>query len=85
MALFPNNSNDGPPLNLPQRHEGDYGLSPARAEAAKRQARKWFAILLSLGLVLGTAMAIGVVKLIDELGLNQKPDRPLLSEPLQKQ
>lgn len=84
MALFPNNSDDDSQLNLPQKPERDYGLSTARAEAAKRQARKWFAILLTIGLLLGTAMAVGVVKLIQELGLNQKPQRSPI-ESFQKQ
>jgi hypothetical protein len=51
-------------------------VPPARAKAAKKQALKWFAILLTIGLVLGGVMAFGVVKIIKELGLNKKPERP---------
>ena len=60
------------------------GYSPSdpvpngREEAAKNQARRWFAILLTVGLVLGGATSIGVVKVLNELGLTEKPDRPFL-------
>lgn len=75
MPLFPNNSNDDFQSDLPQRREQDYGLPSDRVKAAKKQARKWFAILLTIGLVVGGVMAIGVAKLIKELGLNKKPER----------
>lgn len=75
MAPFPNNPNDDPFSNLPQERP-EYGLSTARAEAAKKQARKWFAILLTIGLVLGVGMAIGVVKILNQLGLTPQSDRP---------
>lgn len=85
MALFPNNSNGDSQPNLPQRQDQDFGLSPATTKAAKKQARKLFAILLSIGLILGGVLSVGVVKLLNELGLTQKPQRTVPIEPSQKQ
>jgi hypothetical protein len=81
MAPLPNDfDNDLPPSNLAQ-NELDLDLSPARVKAAKRQARKWFAILLTIGLVLGAGLAFGVVKLLNKLGLTEKPNR---TQPIQQ-
>ncbi|GFE67639.1 hypothetical protein [Chroococcus sp. FPU101] len=81
MAPLPNDfDNDLPPSN-PSQNELDLELSPARVKAAKRQARKWFAILLIIGLVLGAGLAFGVVKLINKLGLTEKPNR---TQPIQQ-
>lgn len=85
MALFPNDFDGDSQPNLPQRQEEDFGLSTATTQAAKRQARKLFAILLSIGLILGGVLSVGVVKLLKELGLTQKPLRTLPIEPPQKQ
>lgn len=85
MALFPNDSNGDSQPNLPQRQDQDFGLSPATTKAAKKQARKLFAILLSIGLILGGVLSVGVVKLLNELGLTQKPQRTIPIEPPQKQ
>lgn len=75
MAPLPNDfDNDLPPSN-PSQNELELGLSPARVKAVKRQARKWFAILLAIGLVLGAGLAFGVVKILNELGLTEKPNR----------
>ncbi|PSF35217.1 hypothetical protein C7H19_17645 [Aphanothece hegewaldii CCALA 016] len=50
-------------------------METARTKAVKRQALNVFAILVAIGLVLGAIMSIGVVKLINKLGLTEKPDR----------
>jgi hypothetical protein len=55
-------------------------LSLARQQQAKRQANKWFLILLGCGLILGTLLAFGVVKLLQEFGLTTKPNHPLRIE-----
>lgn len=85
MALFPNDSNGDSQPNLSQTQDQDFGLSPATTKAAKRQARKLFAILLSIGLILGGVLSFGVVKLLKELGLTQKPQRTVPIETPQKQ
>lgn len=84
MALFPNDSNGDSQPNLPQTQEQDFGLSTARTKAVKKQALKWFIILLSIGLVLGGVMSVGVVKLLNQLGLTQKPQRTVPIESPQK-
>lgn len=59
-------------------------LSPLRVQAAKRQARRWFLILLAIGLILGGLMAVGVVQVLNRLGLTAKPDQPFRIEQPQK-
>ncbi|WP_245927608.1 hypothetical protein [Aphanothece hegewaldii] len=75
MALFPNDSNGDSASNFPQKTPEDFGIETARTKAVKRQALNVFAILVAIGLVLGAIMSIGVVKLINKLGLTEKPDR----------
>ncbi|ACK71516.1 hypothetical protein PCC7424_3114 [Gloeothece citriformis PCC 7424] len=52
-------------------------LSPAEREAVKKKAKRWFIILLIVGLTLGGIVAVGVVKILNELGLTNKPDQPV--------
>lgn len=80
MAPLPNDFDNDLPSNIPQ-NDPNLQLSPARIKAAKRQARKWFAILLTIGLVLGAGLAFGVVKLLNKLGLTEKPNR---TQPIQQ-
>lgn len=67
-----NNSNNLPSSYRPEREFPDISLE--RQEAAKKQARKWFLILLTTGLVLGIFVAFGVVQIIQKLGLDNKPN-----------
>lgn len=69
---------------LPNDSEGYSGLSAAREEAAKRQARKWFVILLTIGLVLGGILSVGVVKILNHFGLTAKPERTLPTQPQER-
>ncbi len=69
----PNNDNNNLPASYrPEREFPDISLE--RQEAAKKQARKWFLILLTTGLVLGIVVAFGVVQVIQKLGLDNKPN-----------
>lgn len=54
--------------------------SNERIEAAKKQAKKWFLILITIGLILGALLSIGVVKILNELGLTEKPNRPFIEQ-----
>ena len=57
----------------------DFGdIPPERREIVQKQAAKWFAILLTSGLVMGGILAFGVFKVIEHFGLAQKPDQPSL-------
>jgi hypothetical protein len=52
-------------------------LDPARERQAKKQASKWFLILLITGLLLGAISAFFVVKVLQDLGLTSRPEQPL--------
>lgn len=84
--VFPPPPNDPFSENKPFRERRDElpHLSQQRIDAAKKQARRWFLILLSFGLVLGGLMAVGIVKILNNLGLTAKPDHPLRIELPQK-
>lgn len=69
---------------LPELHDDLPPLSPLRVQAAKQQARRWFLILLAIGLILGGLMAVGVVQVLNRLGLTAKPDHPFRIEQPQK-
>ncbi|WP_013323801.1 hypothetical protein [Gloeothece verrucosa] len=55
--------------------EKDFSI--AEVEAIKKKARRWFIILLVIGLTLGGILAVGIVKVLNELGLTKKPDHPI--------
>lgn len=55
----------------------DAELSPE----GRRQVKRLFLILLSIGLVLGAIVAIGVVKVMDRLGLTDEPSPVVPQEP----
>lgn len=55
-------------------------LSSERVEATKKQARKWFIILIVIGLVIGAIASIGVVKFLDAFGLTDTPDQPFMEQ-----
>ena len=84
--VFPPPPDDPHSNNEPLRNLRDElpNLSQERIDAAKKQARRWFLILLSFGLVLGGLVAIGVVKILNNLGLTARPDHPLRLERPQK-
>ncbi len=81
-------------MNDPRhRSNGDSSLDPSlnenasfqnfstdRIEAAKKQASRWFVILLTVGLILGAILSVGLVKLLNQLGLTEKPNSPLKIE-----
>lgn len=69
----PNNDNNNLPTSYQSEREFP-DISLERQEAAKKQARKWFLILLTTGLVLGIVVAFGVVQVIQKLGLDNKPN-----------
>ncbi|MFM7577322.1 MAG: hypothetical protein ACKO5Q_10345 [Microcystaceae cyanobacterium] len=76
--VFPPPSNNG---DSPLQQERDFSdLSPERKEAAQKQARKWFLILLTSGLLMGLIVALGIVQLLQKFGLAAKPDHPLRIE-----
>jgi hypothetical protein len=59
-------------------------MSSEREKIAKRQATKWFFVLLIVGLALGGLLAVGVVQVLGRFGLDAKPDHPLRIVPYQK-
>lgn len=76
MKQTPNDFNGGSPLSpLPNSRSEAPNFSTDREELAIKQARKWFAILLIIGLGLGGVLAVGVVKIMKELGLTEKPNQ----------
>lgn len=63
---------------LPQQNEKQ--LSPERITATKRQARKWFIVLIAVGLVMGAVASVALVKVLDTFGLTDKPERPFMEQ-----
>ena len=59
-------------------------MSSEREKLAKRQAAKWFIVLLVVGLALGGLLAVGVVQVLGRFGLDTKPDHPLRIVPYQQ-
>jgi len=59
---------------------GHRNLSQERIEATKKQAKKWFITLIVVGLVIGGLVSIGVVALLDQFGLTDKPDQPFIEQ-----
>ena len=59
-------------------------MSSEREKIAKRQATKWFVVLLGIGLALGGLLAVGVVQVLGRFGLDAKPDHPLRIVPYQQ-
>jgi len=51
-------------------------LSPERQKAARKRANRLFIVLLVSGLVLGSILSIGLVKLLNKFGLAAKPNHP---------
>lgn len=79
MNQDPNNFNHNEFLNYsPSNPDLGNNLSPEQTEAVKKKARRWFLILLIVGLSLGGLLSIGVVKILNELGLTDRPERPIL-------
>jgi hypothetical protein len=77
MNQLPNNLNGGSPSTpIHNGHSQAPNLSTQRKEAAIKQAKRWFVILLIVGLSLGGIVAVGVVKIMNELGLTERPTRP---------
>ena len=77
---FPNFDDDSTSSRLPTEWEEIQNFSPERQErikAAKQQAGKLFFVLLTIGLILGVGVSVGVVKVLNELGLTQKPQPTL--------
>ena len=77
---FPNFDNDSKPNQLSPEWEEIQSFSPdrqKRIKAAKQQAGKLFFILLTIGLILGAGVSFGLVKLLNELGMTQKPQPTL--------
>jgi hypothetical protein len=80
MMVFPPPSNNGDRDSSLQQERDFSDISPERREAAKKQARKWFLILLISGLLMGLLVALGVVQLLQKFGLAAKPNHPLRIE-----
>lgn len=66
------------PNNNSTNIEDDYAdISEPRRRQALNRARNWFVILVTSGLALGVVVALGVVQVLNRLGLTTKPDAPL--------
>jgi hypothetical protein len=66
------------PNNNSTNIEEDYAdISEPRRRQAMNRARRWFVMLVVSGLALGVLVALGVVQLLNSLGLTTKPDAPL--------
>jgi hypothetical protein len=74
VFLPPPSSPDGNSPKLPVEAPP---LDPARERQAKKQASKWFLVLLITGLILGAISAFFVVKILEDLGLTSRPEQPL--------
>lgn len=48
-------------------------IPPPRTSETQKSFKKLFFILLTLGIGLGILVSIGLVKLLNELGLTEKP------------
>jgi hypothetical protein len=55
-------------------------LSPERIKATKKQARKWFIILVTVGLIIGALASVAVVTVLDTFGLTDKPEQPFMEQ-----
>jgi hypothetical protein len=55
-------------------------LSPERIAATKKQARKWFIILIIVGVVIGAVASVALVKVLDTFGLTDKPEQPFMEQ-----
>ncbi len=58
----------------------DKELSAERVKATKKQANKWFVVLLVSGLIIGAIASIVIVKVLDNFGLTDQPDRPFFEQ-----
>ena len=65
MNQPPNNFNNGSTSNH----------LPDRRSAAKKQVRELFAIQLIVGIGLGAILSVGVVKVMNQLGLTEKTNQ----------
>ncbi len=73
---FPPNDPDNPPI-YPLRPKEDFSdIAPERRKSALKEANKFFLILLISGLILGGILSFGLVKILDKLGLTEKPNHP---------
>lgn len=78
MNQPPNDFDNNPFLNsLSTSSNLENNFSLEQREAVKKKAKRWFIILLIIGLSLGGVLAVGVVKVLNELGLTKKPDKPI--------
>lgn len=77
---FPNFNSNSNSNQLPTEWEEIESFSPDRKErikAVKKQAGILFFSLLAVGLILGVAVSIGVVKILNWSGLTQAPQPTL--------
>lgn len=88
MNQQPNNfnfdeSNNGFQLSQPEtiRHNENENISTENVLARKKQLKRLLIILMGVGLSLGLVLSIGVIILLDKLGLTKKPDRPQQLQP----
>ena len=86
MIFRPPSDDDSPNPNesLFEQKDEFLDISTERRQAAKKQARNWFLTLLTIGLILGGLLAVGVVQVLNQLGLTAKPTYQLRIERIQK-
>lgn len=73
MNLLPNNFNDNFADNkLPDSPDLMASFTFYEKEAAKKKLRRLFLILLIIGLSLGVVVSVGVVQVLNKLGLTEK-------------
>jgi hypothetical protein len=62
-------------MNDPQK-DNFSDIPSERRKLALKQANRFFLVLLVSGLVIGGVLAFGLVKIINKLGLADKPNHP---------
>lgn len=70
------------PLNPGASASADSGseLNADRVQRARKAAKRFYLILLVIGLVVGALVSVAVVALLNRFGLTDSPDRPLLEQ-----
>ncbi|MGB3492862.1 MAG: hypothetical protein WBA57_09050 [Elainellaceae cyanobacterium] len=61
------------PDNVPE-------LDAERARRARQTAKRFYLILLALGLAIGAVVSVAIVVLLNRFGLTEPPERPLLEQ-----
>jgi amino acid permease len=77
---FPDFDNDSNLSQLPTEVKKMQNFSAEKKkemEAAKKQMRNLFFILLAIGLILGAGVSVGVIKILSWSGLTEKPQPTL--------